>query len=164
MMPRPMAMVSSTFNGSATVPTVMVGRLKVACTLWGLAPNSTMARFSKKMLMARAVIRADIRAGLAHRAVSQNLDQHADHGTDRNGDDDRQPGGHTRVDHKRDGIKQCVGTNHDQITMGEVDHADDAVNHCVAQGNQCVDRALVQNRLSNFEETVRKSLWSIPLF
>ena len=84
------------------------------------------------------------RAGLAHRAVSQNLDQHADHGTDRNGDDDRQPGGHTRVDHKRDGIKQCVGTDHDKITMGEVDHADDAVNHCVAQGNQCVDRALVQ--------------------
>lgn len=60
MMPRPMAMVSSTFNGSATVPTVMVGRLKMACTLWGLAPNSTMARFSKKMLIASAVISADI--------------------------------------------------------------------------------------------------------
>ena len=59
-MPRPMAIVSSTFSGRATLPTVMVGRLKIACTLWGLAPNSTMARFSKKMLIASAVISADI--------------------------------------------------------------------------------------------------------
>ena len=60
IMPRPMAIVSSTFSGRATLPTVMVGRLKMACTLWGLAPNSTMARFSKKMLIASAVISADI--------------------------------------------------------------------------------------------------------
>ena len=56
----PMPMVSSTFSGSDTPPTVMVGRLKIACTLCGLAPNSTMARFSKKMLMASAVIKADM--------------------------------------------------------------------------------------------------------
>lgn len=27
----------------------------------------------------------------------------------------------------------------------EVDHADDAIDHCVAKGDQCVDRALIQS-------------------
>ena len=64
MMPNPMAIVSSTFSGSATLPTVMVGRRKMACTLWGFAPKSTIARFSRKMLIASAVISADMEPAL----------------------------------------------------------------------------------------------------
>ena len=43
-----------------TPHTLTEGRLKIFCTLWGLAPKSTIARFSRKMLMAMAVIRADM--------------------------------------------------------------------------------------------------------
>ena len=81
-------------------------------------------------------------ACLAHRAVGEDLDQHADHGTDR---DDRQPSGHTRVDHQRDCVEQRVCADHDKITMREVDHTDDAIDHCVAKSDQCVDRALIQS-------------------
>ena len=60
MMATPIRMVRSTFIERVTPHTLTEGRLKIFCTLWGLAPKSTIARFSRKILMAMAVIRADM--------------------------------------------------------------------------------------------------------
>ena len=62
----------------------------------------------------------------------------------RNGHNHGHPGGHSRIDHQRDGVKQCVSTDHDKIAVGKVDHADDTVNHGVAQRDQRINSALVQ--------------------
>ena len=85
------------------------------------------------------------RPGLAHGAVGERFHQHAHDRADSDGDNDRQPGRHTCVDHQRNRVEQRVCANHDKITMREVDHTDDAIDHCVAKGNQCVNRALVQS-------------------
>ena len=60
MMARPMTMVSTTLSETVTPATLTDGSEKMAETLCGRLPNSTMARFCRKMLMARAVIKADM--------------------------------------------------------------------------------------------------------
>ena len=80
---------------------------------------------------------------LAHGAVGKGFDQYAHQRAYRNSNDNRKPCGHPGVDHQRDGVEQRVCADHDKVTVGEVDHADNAVDHCVAQGNQRINCALV---------------------
>lgn len=76
-------------------------------------------------------------------AVGKGFHQYAHQRAYRNSNDNRKPCGHPGVDHQRDGVEQRVCADHDKVTVGEVDHADNAVDHCVAQGNQRINCALV---------------------
>ncbi|KGQ02267.1 hypothetical protein BBAD15_g12524 [Beauveria bassiana D1-5] len=90
-------------------------------------------------------------AGAApHRAVRDPLDAetvdagdddgHQQHG----GDDERDRQAATGAD-GREGDQADIGADHVDFAVSEVDHTDDAVDHCVADGNQRVDRAQRQS-------------------
>jgi hypothetical protein len=71
--------------------------------------------------------------------VDQRGEQHGDDQHDEQRDRDRgdaEPGGQDEKSDQRD-----EGRHHEHIAMGEIDHADDAENHGVTDGDQTVDRA-----------------------
>ena len=83
-------------------------------------------------------------AFLAHRAVGDELCAHAHQGAYRDGGQHGGPGRQSQAQHQRNGKDHGVAAHHDEIAVGEVDEADDAVYHGVAQGDQGVNAAQAQ--------------------
>ena len=54
---------------------------------------------------------------------------------------DQRDGGQAERDQDQEGDQRDEAADHENIAMGEIDHADDAVDHRVADGDQAVDRA-----------------------
>ena len=82
----------------------------------------------------------------AQRPVGEALDRPAVERGQRHGDQEHQEQrqrhrGHADCDQREKADQRDEAPNHEDVAMGEVDHADDAVDHRVADGDQAVDRA-----------------------
>ena len=93
-----------------------------------------------------AVISGSEAEGLAQRPIGDTLHGPAPHRGQANGDDEHEKQGERdRGDADGgEGQKRDQGderTDHENIAMGEINHADDAVDHRVSDGDQAVDRA-----------------------
>ena len=75
---------------------------------------------------------------MPHGAVGNPFHQHPDQGRARHCDDN---GRQERQFQCRSAEVSDIGTHHIDITVGEVDQFQYAVNHRIPQGNQCVDAA-----------------------
>ena len=71
-------------------------------------------------------------------AVSHALDRDAQNGADHHREHDGQNGVHTRRAKRK---KDNIAADHDDIAVGEVQHLGNAVDHRIAQRNQCVNTA-----------------------
>ncbi|MNR03293.1 hypothetical protein D3C85_1191790 [compost metagenome] len=84
-------------------------------------------------------------SGVTQGFVGDTLDDPAIHRRDDDGEDQRAE--HQQWERFDTEVRQqsqtdCrqVSRNHVNLAVGEVDHADDAVDHCVADGDQAIDR------------------------
>jgi hypothetical protein len=83
---------------------------------------------------------------LAQRAVSEELDQHADAGTHHRGQRDHDDGTGRRLRahhllHLWCDVEGREGAEHQHVAMREVDEAEHAIDHRVAEGDQRIDRS-----------------------
>ncbi|MNN39547.1 hypothetical protein D3C81_1535860 [compost metagenome] len=83
--------------------------------------------------------------GVAQRLVGDALDGPAvyagnDDGEHQRAEDQQREGFQAEERQQRQGDGREVGGDHVHLAMGEVDHADDAVDHRVTDGDQAVDR------------------------
>src|SRR6476659_7022595 len=84
--------------------------------------------------------------GFAQRPVGDALHGPSPHGGEQHGDDEDE---HERERNKRQAEahdqkksdQRDESAHHEDVAMGEIDHADDAIDHGVADGDQAVDRA-----------------------
>ncbi len=82
----------------------------------------------------------------AQRPVGDALDRPAVERGQRHGDQQHQEQrqrdrGDADRQQRQEGDQRDEGADHEHVAMGEIDHADDAVDHRVADGDQAVDRA-----------------------
>ena len=68
----------------------------------------------------------------------QRGDRHRDQQHDQQ---DQRDGGQAERDQDQEGDQRDEAADHENVAMGEIDHADDAIDHGVADGDQAVDRA-----------------------
>ena len=78
------------------------------------------------------------RGGGAEGFIGQALNEHTQEGTDKHGQQDAHQ---RRQIEAGDGIEAYIRTDHDDVTMGEVQHLGDAVHHGVAQCDDGIDAA-----------------------
>ena len=83
--------------------------------------------------------------GVTQGFVGDALDDPAIHRRDDDGEDQcaehqQREGFNTEVSQQSQTDCREVSGNHVNLAVGEVDHADDAVDHCVADGDQAIDR------------------------
>ena len=90
---------------------------------------------------------------MAQGLVSQPLHQHAQksrhHHRNQQGRYNGQPG-------DRHGKKADIGTNHINITVGEIYQLDDTINHSIAQRNQCINTAQGDTIYQLLDKLMRK--------
>src|SRR5712691_1173574 len=84
--------------------------------------------------------------GMAQRPVGDALDHLAVQRGERHRDQQHQEqgnrnGGDTDRHQQQKGDQSGEGSDHENIAVGEIDHADDAIDHGVADGDEAVDRA-----------------------
>ncbi|MNP33780.1 hypothetical protein D3C76_1270410 [compost metagenome] len=82
--------------------------------------------------------------GVAQRFIGDALDGPAIHGRDNDGEDQRaenqqREGFNTEVGQQSQTDRREVSGDHVNLAVGEVNHADDAIDHCVADGDQTID-------------------------
>ena len=63
-----------------------------------------------------------------------------DHGEDQGAENEQWEGFDAEVSQQCQTDRREVSGNHINLAMGEVDHANDAIDHCVADGDQAIDR------------------------
>ena len=73
-----------------------------------------------------------------HRPAIERRDRHRYQKHDQQ---DQGDGGQAERDQDQEGDQGDEAADHENIAMGEIDHADDAVDHGVADRDQAVDRA-----------------------
>jgi hypothetical protein len=84
--------------------------------------------------------------GVAQRPVGETLDRPAvqrrePHGDQQHEEQRHRDGGDADGDEGEEGDQGDEGADHEHVAMGEVDHADDAVDHRVADGDEAIDGA-----------------------
>ena len=78
------------------------------------------------------------RGGLTQGLVGQTLDDHAQHGAYRHGQQYPHDGGQAEG---AGGEETDICAHHDDVAVGKVEHFGDAVDHGIAQGDDGVDAA-----------------------
>src|SRR5450830_1794938 len=63
-----------------------------------------------------------------------------DYGEDQGAENEQREGFDAEVSQQSQTDRREVSGNHINLAMGEVDHANDAIDHCVADGDQAIDR------------------------
>ncbi len=69
------------------------------------------------------------------------IERGAGHGDDEHDKERERYRAHAERDQHQKGDERGEGADHEHVAMGEIDHADDAVDHRVADGDQAVDRS-----------------------
>ena len=81
------------------------------------------------------------RSRASQRPVRQPLDKYSESSTDDHGKDHRHPRRQIKI---HGCAKRNIRADHDNVSMGEVQHLGDAVYHCVAQSYDSVNAAKAQ--------------------
>ena len=82
---------------------------------------------------------------IPHRLIGHGFHNDAYRHTDSDGNKHSHPGRHSRRYHQGNRVKQCIAAHHNEITVSEIDHTDDTVNHCIPQSDQGIDGSLIQS-------------------
>ena len=90
---------------------------------------------------------------MAQGLVCQPLHQHTQKGCHHHGNQQRRYNGQPGNGH---GKKADIGANHVNITMGEVYQLDNAINHSIAQRNQCINAAQGDTIYQLLDKLMRK--------
>ena len=93
-----------------------------------------------------AVISGAKRNDFAQGPVGDALHGPAPDGGQRHGDEKheherKRDQGDAEAEQGEKGDQRDEGAHHEDVAMGEIDHADDAIDHGVADGDQTIDRA-----------------------
>ena len=83
-----------------------------------------------------AEINSDMRGAPAERPVSAQLQEHSQKARGRHGHPEGQGPGPAEQPHAHD---RHVGRHHDEVAVGKIDEAQDAVHHGVADGDEGIE-------------------------
>jgi len=92
-----------------------------------------------------------------HGPAIERGDRHRDQEHDQENDGDR-----SETERHQDQVRdqRHEAANHEDVAMGKVDHADDAIDHGVADGDQAIDRTEDQS----VDELLGEIVHGLPLF